>query len=518
MDHQPTDIDPRVAALLADPATYGLDPDTKVTRFDTHASAVFLAGDRALKVKRPVRYSYLDYSTLLKREAACRAELDVNAPFASALYRGVVAITRDPAGTLELGGNGEAVEWAVEMRRFDETLTLDHLADAGELPASLIQALAEDVVAGHARTPEVDAEAWFTALTGYAADNRTAFQGTPELFPAADALRLATLTEAELAQCRGLILDRGRHGLVRHCHGDLHLGNVALVDGRPLPFDAIEFDPLIASGDVLYELAFLLMDLLARGRAFSATLLLNQYLFATGRDDDLDALKALPLFLSMRAQIRAKVAAARRGLTTGSAAAAATSDSGRYFRLALKAITPPHPHLLIVAGLSGTGKSSVAHAVAGRLPPLPGALIERSDVERKRLYGVALTDRLPAAAYTPEFTAKVYRRLATRTQRALEASHSVVVDAVFAKPEERAEISALGAACGVPARGIWLEAPLKVRLARVASRHGDASDADARVIAMQEELETGPLDWPRINADGPLDVVVERAFAALDDQ
>jgi aminoglycoside phosphotransferase family enzyme/predicted kinase len=514
---EPADLDAKVAALLANPVTYGLGPDAKVTRFDTHASSVFLAGERALKVKRPVRYSYLDYATLPRREAACRAELDVNAPFASALYRGVVPIVRDAAGALKLGGEGEAVEWAVEMRRFDETLTLDRLADAGELPAPMLQALAEEVVAGHARTPTVDAEAWFAALAGYVADNRSVFQGAPELFPPNDAAKLDALTEAALARCRDLILDRGRRGLVRRCHGDLHLGNVALVDGRPQPFDAIEFDPLIASGDVLYELAFLLMDLLARGRAFSATELLNQYLFATGRDEDLDALKALPLFLSMRAQIRAKVAAARRALVQGAAMGAAADEAMRYFSLALKAIAPPPPRLVVMAGLSGTGKSSVAHAVAARLPPLPGALVERSDVERKRLYGVPPTDHLPAAAYGADVTAEVYRRLAARARRALEAGHSVVVDAVFAKPEERADISALAAACGVCARGLWLEAPLEVRLARVAGRGLDASDADARVVAMQEELETGPLDWPRISAVGPLDMVVERAMVALDD-
>ena len=131
---------------------------------------------------------------------------------------------------------------------------------------------------------------------------------------------------------------------------------------------------------------------------------------------------------------------------------------------------------------------------------------------------MALTDRLPAAAYTPEITAEVYRRLAERAQRALAAGHSVVVDAVFATPEERADIAALAAACGVRARCVWLEAPLDVRLARVAGRRGDASDADATVIAMQEEMATGPLDWPQINAAGPLDLVVERAKAALDDQ
>ncbi|ALK08513.1 AAA family ATPase [Blastochloris viridis] len=508
-----TDLDPQVAALLSDPATYGTG--VTVTRLDTHASVVFLAGDRALKVKRPVRYSYLDYSTLARREAACRAELAVNAPFSAAIYRRVVPIVRTSDGTLRLGGSGEVVEWAVEMHRFDESKTLDRLADAGELPDGLVHQLAEVVAAGHARMPEVDAGAWYDALASYADDDRATFKAHPELFAALDAARLADATDAALARAQALILDRGRRGLVRHCHGDLHLGNVALVDGRPLPFDAIEFDPLIASGDVLYELAYLLMDLIARGRRRSATELLNQYLFATGRDDDLDALKALPLFVSMRAQIRAKVNAARRALVQGDAAAAAGADAVRYFRLACVAIAPPPPRLVVVAGLSGTGKSSVARAIAGRLAPLPGALVERSDVERKRLCGVALTDRLPAAAYTPALTAEVYRRLAARAGRALRAGHSVVVDAVFARAEERADVAALAAACGVTASCVWLEAPLEVRLARVAGRRLDASDADTAVVAMQENLATGPIDWPKIGADGPLEAVVARAAAAI---
>ena len=513
-------LDPAIAALLADPATYGLAPGTPVTRIDTHAAAVFLAGTRAFKVKRPVRYSYLDYGTLAKREAACRAELAVNAPFAAALYLGVVPVTRQAGGTLALGGTGEVVEWLVEMHRFDETMTLDRLAEAGELSEPLIDALAETVAAGHARMPAADAAAWIAALASYAADDRATFHAAHDLFPPDEAARLDAATTAALHRNAALILARGRRGLVRRCHGDLHLGNVALVDGRPLPFDAIEFDPLIATGDVLYELAFLLMDLVARGRRRSACRLLNQYLLdphllAPGRDDDLDGLAALPLFLSLRAQIRAKVALARRTLTGGQAAMAAAHDAMRYFRLAGAAIAPPPPHLFVVSGLSGTGKSSVAQAIAGRLLPLPGALTLRSDIERKRLYGVPATARLPADAYRPEVTARVYRRLAERAQRALEAGHSVVVDAVFARPDERAALAALGAACGVPARGVWLEAPLDVRRARVAGRRHDASDADAAVVEFQDGLETGPLDWPRVDAAGPLEGVVRRAMAAL---
>ena len=508
-------LDPAIAALLADPATYGLPPTTPVTRIDTHAAAVFLAGTRAFKVKRPVRYSYLDYSTLAKREAACRAELAVNEPFAAALYLGVVPVIRTAAGTLAIGGAGDVVEWLVEMQRFDETLTLDHLADAGELSEPLIDALAETVAAGHARMPAADAATWIEALASYAADDRATFRTAHDLFPPDEAARLDAATTTALHHTAGLILARGRRGLVRRCHGDLHLGNVALVDGRPLPFDAIEFDPLIATGDVLYELAFLLMDLVARGRRRSACRLLNQYLLVAGRDDDLDALAALPLFLSLRAQIRAKVALARRTLTSGAAAVAAAHDAVRYFRLAVAAIAPPPPHLFVVGGLSGTGKSSVAQAIAGRLLPLPGALTLRSDIERKRLYGVPARARLPADAYQPEVTARVYRRLLDQAQRTIAAGHSVVIDAVFARPEERAALAALGVACGVAARGVWLEAPLDVRLARVAGRRNDASDADAAVVEFQDGLETGPLDWPRVDAAGLLEGVVLRAMSAL---
>jgi aminoglycoside phosphotransferase family enzyme/predicted kinase len=427
----------------------------------------------------------------------------------------VVPVTRQASGALALGGTGEVVEWLVEMRRFDETTTLDHLAEAGELPEPMIDALAETVAAGHARMPVADASAWLQALARYAADDRETFRTAPDLFPPDEAARLDAATAAALHHNAGLILARGRLGLVRRCHGDLHLANVALVDGRPLPFDAIEFDPLIATGDVLYELAFLLMDLVARGRRRSACRLLNQYLLVAGRDGDLDALAALPLFLSLRAQIRAKVAVARRTVTAGAAAVSAAHDAMRYFRLAVAALAPPPPHLFVVSGLSGTGKTSVARAIAGRLLPLPGALVLRSDIERKRLFEVPATERLPADAYQPEVTARVYRRLVEQARRALEAGHSVVIDAVFARPDERAALAALGVACGVAVRGVWLEAPLDVRQARVSDRRGDASDADAAVAAFQEDLEIGPLDWPRVDAAGPLEGVVLRAMSAL---
>src|SRR4051812_29980447 len=279
-------------------------------RIDTHAASVFLTGDVAYKIKRAVRFPFLDYSTLAKRKAACEAELAVNSTFAPQIYLGVVPITR-ANGRLALGGEGEPVEWAVKMRRFDEDATLDRLADQGKIDLALADALARTVAAAHPKTPVVDAEPWIGALARFIEQNEAAFRDTPELFSPADAATLSGASRAALERARPLICDRGAQGLIRRGHGDLHLGNIALIDGKPMPFDAIEFDPLIAAGDVLYDLAFLLMDLVERGLKQAANVVLNRYLAETRRDGDLDALAALPLFLSVRAAIRAKVTAAR---------------------------------------------------------------------------------------------------------------------------------------------------------------------------------------------------------------
>src|SRR5262249_5429493 len=242
---QTADDQEPVLRLLADPATFG---GAEVRRIDTHAASVFLAGDRALKIKRAVRFPFLDYSTLEKRKAACTAEIEVNRPFAPQLYRGIVAITREGNGRLVLGGEGTPVEWAVEMRRFDETRTLDHLADEGKLDASLADRLARTVAAAHARAPVVDARPWPAAPERYVDQNDAAFRADPDLFPSAASERLRRLSGAALAKVSPLLAARGERGLVRRGHGDLHLGNVALIDGEPVAFDAIEFDPVIASG------------------------------------------------------------------------------------------------------------------------------------------------------------------------------------------------------------------------------------------------------------------------------
>jgi len=255
-----SDSQEEVFAFLADPATHG---GAKVQRIDTHAASVFLAGDCALKVKRAVRFPFLDYSTLERRQRACEAELAVNAPFAPEIYRGVVPITREAGGKLAIGGAGAPVEWAVEMRRFDEKRTLDHLA--ADIDEALADALGRAVAAAHAKAPAVAAEAWIAALGSYIDEHVAAFRQYPDRFPAAEIDALAGASRAAYKRLVPQLRERGRRGFVRRIHGDLHLGNIALIDGKPVLFDAIEFSDIIASGDVFYDLAFLLMDLLERG-------------------------------------------------------------------------------------------------------------------------------------------------------------------------------------------------------------------------------------------------------------
>jgi predicted kinase len=301
---------------------------------------------------------------------------------------------------------------------------------------------------------------------------------------------------------------------VRRGHGDLHLGNIAMIEGKPVPFDAIEFDPLIAAGDVLYDLAFLLMDLVERGLGSAANVVLNRYLIETRRAEDIDALAALPLFLSLRAAIRAKVTAARREFAPAGERARIDAAARAYFRLALSSIEPPAPRLVAIGGLSGTGKSTVARRLAPHLPPAPGALVVRSDIERKTMLRAAETDRLPPQAYRAEVTAQVYDALTDKARRALAAGHSVIVDAVFARPGERARIAAAAQAAGADFRGLFLLADLPVRIERIAARLADASDADAAVARRQEAYDLGALDWTRVDAAGPLDDTMAAVMAA----
>jgi predicted kinase len=342
-----------------------------------------------------------------------------------------------------------------------------------------------------------------------------AVQQQPEIFRAADIVALARASRAAYERIVPLLRQRGRRGFVRRIHGDLHLGNIALIAGKPVLFDAIEFSEIIASGDIFYDLAFLLMDLVERDLLPAANVVLNRYLAETRQIEDLDALAMLPFFLSMRAAIRAKVTAARmqRAKTVEQARIACAARA--YFALALQAIRPAGAKLIAIGGLSGTGKTRLARALAPFTAPIPGAVILRSDVERKALFGLSETARLPADAYAAEVTARVYAMLADKARRVLQARHSAIVDAVFAQPRERAAIAEAGRSTNIRTQGLFLAADLKTRLARVGGRERDASDADKDVARAQERYDLGPLDWAVVDASGTIEETLARARTAL---
>lgn len=499
-----------IFAFMSDPANHGGAP---VRRIDTHAASVFLAGDRAYKIKRAVRFPFLDYSTLERRKAACDAEMRVNRRFAPDLYRRVVPISRDATGSLSIDGAGDPAEWVLVMQRFDDTQTLDRLADAGQITDNLADRLGAVIAGVHADLPPADATTWIAGLGDIIAQNDIALRGSASLFPANDCDDLRERSLAMLDRVRPLLEARGRAGFVRQCHGDLHLGNIAMIDGQPLLFDAIEFDPALAAGDVLYDLAFLLMDLVERDLRRAANVVFNRYLRDTRTADHDDGLAALPLFMSMRAAIRAKVTAARAN--DAAAGEGLRRAARKYFMQARAFLSPTAPRLLAIGGLSGTGKSVLAAALAHRVVPEPGAVVLRSDVERKLMAGVGELDRLPASSYTPQASAAVYERLENRAARCLAAGHSVIVDAVFAQPAERAGIARIAARAGCAFDGLFLHAEPAVRLQRVGARRADASDADTAVVQRQQDYDLGAMDWRRIDAGGTPGQTLAEAGKAL---
>jgi aminoglycoside phosphotransferase family enzyme/predicted kinase len=489
-------IQEQVFAFLADLATHG---GMSIRRIDTHAAVVFLAGDRALKVKRAVRFPFLDYSTLAKRKAACDEEIRINRPGAPQIYRRVVAITQGHNGALRIDGDGAIVEYAVEMARFDENATLDHLAQAGALESSLIMDLADAIATSHQAAPIVAADGWIRSIPSIISANTIAFRASRR-FPDRDIDALDTASQLAFTRIRPRLQERGHRGLVRRCHGDLHLANIVQIGRKPVLFDAIEFDPAIASIDILYDLSFTVMDLLRFRRRTEASILLNRYLTATFKEN-LGGLATLPLFMSMRAAIRTNVLLARLGGAHKNEASTLLAARD-YFSLARRLINPAKPMLIAVGGLSGTGKSVLARALAEALEPPPGAVILRSDVARKRHFQVHETQKLPASAYQPHIGAIVYQTLAECAEQILSQGHSIILDAVFAKPSERLAVADIARKLNLPFVGLFLVSDLATRMSRVGHRTGDASDATVDLVKTQETYDVGLLDWQVIDASG----------------
>lgn len=459
---------------LTDPATYP-HPTGAIKVVHTHLSVVALTGEYAYKLKKPVNYGFVDFTTLAKRRAACEAEVRLNQRSAAELYLGVVPVVRTTEGW-RIGGDGEAVEWAVRMRQFDPEEQLDRVvARDGRLDDTVVDALADNVAALHAMAaPASDAMA-----RSYPERLAGAINGNFETLPAgADADLLRAAFDRYLAEQGPLLAARAAGGFVRECHGDLHLANICLWEGRPLLFDCIEFNDDFRTIDTLADVAFLFMDLTDRGLTGAAWRSLNRYLETTG---DYAGLPAIPLFVAYRAHVRAKIAhltAAAPGVPEGERAGLwATRD--RYLALAAETLAPHTGAITLMVGLPGSGKSTVALA---RLSAEGGVRI-RSDVERKRLH--AADPRLDL--YGDTLGALTYRSLLDRARSVVAAGYTAILDATYLRAAYRAPVAALAAELGVGLHILHCDAPLEVLRQRVRARAAagtDVSDANEQVLLM----------------------------------
>ncbi|AKH99932.1 hypothetical protein IMCC20628_01216 [Hoeflea sp. IMCC20628] len=505
MNPDPTD-QTEVVEFLSDPETYGVEKPVEM--ITTHSAYVFLAGDLAFKIKRAVKYNYLDFSTLDARRNVIAHELALNAPAAPAIYDRVVTITREGPGRLALDGKGIPVEYALRMHRFRREDELTCIADAGKLTDDLAEKLGHVIAGLHAAAEKRPSDG--AVLIGEIIDElREAFA---RMEPVLGHDRLGEYfrrTDRTFGDVASLLSQRSAEGYVRRCHSDLHLKNLVMIDGQPVAFDALEFDERLGTCDIFYDFAFLVMDLLHRGLALQANVLQNSYLW---KSRDYPGLATLPLFLSIRAAIRSMVAVqTMSSAVTGDIA----RDAQTYLEQAIDFLTPIAPRLVAVGGLSGSGKTTIAARIAPNLGSSPGAVHLRSDLERKAMFGVDPLDRLPANAYRSEANRDVYARLLDEAEQVLCAGHSVILDATFLAEADRGAFGELSVRLGVPFDGIWLNSDPATLERRISTRTADASDADADVLHAQLKRGTGPVTWTEIDASGGLQQVVGLVEAAL---
>ena len=497
-----------------------------VTLIQTHISSVLLAGEHAYKLKKPVAFGFVDFSTLEARRRCCEEELRLNRRTAPQIYLDVVRITGTDDAP-RIGGRGPAIEYAVRMRRFATRNLADRRARAGRLNATHIDRLADEVAAFHAAAAPAPAGTDYGApekVLRWARENFALCLLRLDDEPRRARLqKLAQWTEDEFRARAGWFAARRAGGFIRECHGDLHLANIVLIDEVPVPFDGIEFNPELRFIDVASDIAFTYMDLIEHGLPRLAWRFVDRVLAATG---DYGLLAGLRFYAVYRALVRAKVSLIRAHQpdTHPVERRKASAAFARDLALAERLVVAGSPLLVAVGGLSGSGKTTVAGLLLEHL----GAVRVRSDVERKRLAGLAAGARKTAAfgteLYSTEMTARTYARLHEVAATVLDAGYPVIVDAAMLRRAERDALRELAARLKVRGECVWCEAPLatlRSRIARRQAKGADASDATLEVLDRQRTFTEEPAAGERVLrfdtrlARARLDAEVERLASRL---
>ncbi len=534
---------PELIRSLARPEALGHPPGTAVEVVHTHVSVVFLVGDDVYKLKKPLDLDFLDYSTLERRRHFCALEVSLNRRLAPDVYLGVVEIRQGTDGTYRVEGPGEVVDVAVHMRRLPDSATLASRIEHGTVDAAALRKIGARILGFHRaarRGPEVSAWATFTVV---AANARQNFAQLADLGRISEALltRVEVCTEEALGRHHATIEARARRRVACDTHGDLRLEHLYLFPERPPPrdlviLDCIEFAEQFRCADPIADLAFLVMDLHRVDRRDLAAEVLDGYFAAydavmgalpdpaavlTAADERAESRTLLPLYCAYRATVRAKVEAfkAAEPEVPPEVAAAAMVASLRYLLLALHELQPPalRPCLVLVAGLPGTGKSTLARALAAE-----GLGWVRSDAVRKQLAGLPPEAPAPAAVggglYSPAWTARTYARCLELARAALSEGERVVVDANFKSAAQRAPFVALARELGVPLQIFVCETEPAMAEARLARRTGDASDADVSVYREARaawEPVAPELDAAVIDTTGAPEASVAAVFVTL---
>lgn len=485
--------EPVLAGALLQPDCYP-HPVTPVRLIETHISWVLLTGTWAYKIKKPVNLGFLDFTTLASRQRYCEAELRLNRRLTPGIYDSVVEIRGTPEHP-RIDGAGPLLEYAVRMREFPQEALASEMLARQAFTARHVDLLAQGIAAFHQSAARAGSDSPFGTLDAVrepALENVETLQGVLEDEGSRASLRtLRGFTEREYALRRETFMARREAGFVRECHGDLHLRNIVVIDGRPVAFDCIEFDDRLRWIDVMSEVAFMAMDLEDRGRRDLAWRFLNVYLESTG---DYGGIAVLRFYLVYRALVRAKVHAlrARQPRIASGERLRLEAAAQAYITLAARCAAPATPALLITHGVSGSGKTTATQTLLGSI----GAVRVRSDIERKRLSGLTALARSRSAPgggiYTGEFTAVTYERLLSLARSILEAGHTALVDAAFLRRAERDAFRALAATLRVPFLILAFGAPEGVLRERVTQRFGggtDASEADVAVLERQLEFQ-----------------------------